>query len=350
MSSFPVKRSAAGPTPRSGKTYKPSLYENEPGPHDSVQDGVAVGCGSVGVSNVVVSASRKSGDEIGVQSSNSANRSKFMTVAAATGVGAVASMDRQSLPSSDVDAPESPGSNRARFMSNCQPLKVCCDLATIGVHNPSVRFSFEAIVLIVYPASKGPDRRHVQLIDRRGSTGITVWGENTHLFSSQHVGQIAKFSKLALVFNKGKKMLSMGRDATVHFPISDTTNDEVKWWKGLLDSPLLRVIDVHDCNDDTVVSVSGILGLMWTEVKLVKNENRNLLCLRLTDRTGFVDVRSWTHCETELVTFLERPIALRRVRVTSFAGVKVLELLDSSGTEIDSTFDGREDLEKYWQE
>jgi hypothetical protein len=249
------------------------------------------------------------------------------------------------------NAPASPGSNRSRFMSNCQPLKVCCDLSTIGVHNASVRFSFEAIVLVVYPASKSPDRRHVQLIDARGSTGITIWGENVHLFSSLTVGQVAKFSKLSLVFSNGKKMLSMSRDSSVVFPNTIAVpTEESKWWKDLLLQQPLRIIDVHDCAEDTVINVSGILGLMWTETKKVKDQNKDLLNIRLTDRTGFVDVRSWSHSETEFASFLEQPILLRRVRVTSFAGIKILELLDGSGTQIRDEFDGYDDLLQYWQE
>lgn len=71
----------------------------------------------------------------------------------------------------------SPGSNRQRFMANCQPLRVCCDLRNVGLHAAGVRFSFQAVVFVVYPASEKPDRRHVLLADQFGCTGLTVWGQ-----------------------------------------------------------------------------------------------------------------------------------------------------------------------------
>ena len=255
------------------------------------------------------------------------------------------------VPANVVISPASPGQNRNRFMANCQPLQVCCDLNMIGVHNPATRFSFQAIVLVVYPANKSPERRHVQLIDSRGSAGITIWGEHIHMFTSSSVGQVIKFTKLSLVMNNGKKMLSMGRDSTVNFlnTIAVPT-EESKWWRSLLQKRPLSIIDVHDCTDDDIINVAGIVGLLSTETKKVKDQNRDLLCIRLTDRTGFVDVRSWTHCEAEFVNFMEHPLLLNRVRVTSYAGVKILELLDGSGTQLVDQFDGALDLKQYWQE
>ena len=248
-------------------------------------------------------------------------------------------------------SPLSPGSNRQRFMENCQPLQVSCDLATVGMHNSSVRFSFTAIVLVVYPATKGPDRRHVQLIDSRGSTGITIWNENVRLFDMDRVGEVVKFSKLCIVFNNGKKALSMGRDSTVTFVNTVASPcEESKWWQSLLLKQPLRIIDVHDCTDDVLINVAGIIGMMVTERKRVRDQDRDLLCIRLTDRTGYIDVRSWTHCELEFSRFLEKPLLMQRVRVTSFAGTKILELLAGPGTVFLDEFPLKEELEQYWRE
>lgn len=247
--------------------------------------------------------------------------------------------------------PLSPGSNRQRFMENCQPLQVCCDLATVGMHNSSVRFSFTAIVLVVYPETKSPDRRHIQLIDQRGSTGLTIWNDSVRLFSQSSVGQVVKFTKLCMVSNNGKKALSMGRDSTVSFINTVAVpTEESKWWKSLLLCKPLRIIDVHDCNDDVVINVAGIVGLIYTERKRVKDQDRDLLCIRMTDMTGFIDVRSWTHNEHEFAHFLEQPMLLQRVRVCSFAGMKTLELLAGSGTVIKDDFDGKPELQQYWTE
>jgi|LauGreDrversion4_2_1035121.scaffolds.fasta_scaffold68956_3 hypothetical protein len=253
--------------------------------------------------------------------------------------------------SSASKLPASPRSNRERFMANCQPLQVSCDLATVGLHNSSVRFSFTAVVLIVYPDTKGPDRRHIQLIDKRGSTGITVWNENVRLFSSSSVGQVVRFTKLSITFNNGKKGLSMSKESTITFLNSTTVpTDESKWWKSKLLENHLRIIDVHDCNDDEVINVAGIVGMLSTERKRVRDQDKDLLCIRLTDRTGFIDIRSWSHSEHEFSDFLEQPLLLQRVRVTSFAGIKTLELLSGSGTVLKDDFNGKDDLQLYWAE
>ena len=250
--------------------------------------------------------------------------------------------------SSASQLPASPSSNRERFMANCQPLQVSCDLATVGMHHSSARFSFTAVVLIVYPETKGPDRRHIQLIDKRGSTGITVWNDNVRLFSSSSVGQVVKFTKLSITFNNGKKGLTMGRDSSVTFLNSAT--DESLWWKSKLFDIPLRIIDVHDCDDDEVINTAGIVGMMSTERKRVRDQDRDLLCIRMTDRTGFIDIRSWSHSEHEFSDFLEKPLLLQRVRVTSFAGIKTLELLAGSGTVLKDEFNGKDDLQLYWTE
>ncbi len=248
-------------------------------------------------------------------------------------------------------SPSSPGSNRNRFMANCQPLQVSCDLATVGMHNNAVRFSFQAVVLVVYPATKGPDRRHVQLIDSKGSTGITIWNDNVRLFDMDRVGEVVKFTKLCIVFNNGKKSLSMGRDSTVTFVNTVASPcEESKWWQSLLMKQHLRICDVHDCNDDVLINVAGIIGMLTTERKRVRDQDRDLLCIRLTDRTGYIDIRSWTHCELEFARFLEKPLLMQRVRVTSFAGIKILELLAGPGTVLLEKFPGQVDLEQYWLE
>ena len=248
---------------------------------------------------------------------------------------------------------ESPyqGSNRERFMANCQPLKVCCDLSVAGLHNSNTRFSFQAIVLIVYPATVKPDRRHILLIDSRGCTGITIWNENVHLFSASSVGQVVRFTKLSLSSHNGQRSLSMSRDSTLTFVSTAVSAcEESKWWSSLLENRPLRIIDVHDQEENSMISVSGIVGTISTETKRVKNEDKDLMCMRITDRTGFVDVRSWNHSESEFNSFREKPILFKRVRVTAYAGIRMIELLDASGSQVLSDFEGAADLASYWSE
>ena len=99
-----------------------------------------------------------------------------------------------------------------------------------------------------------------------------------------------------------------------------------------------------------MISVSGIVGTISTETKRVKNEDKDLMCMRITDRTGFVDVRSWNHSESEFNSFREKPILFKRVRVTAYAGIRMIELLDASGSQVLSDFEGAADLASYWSE
>jgi len=247
--------------------------------------------------------------------------------------------------------PPSPGSNRERFMANNQPLKVCCDLSVAGLHNSSTRFSFQAIVLIVYPATMKPERRHLQLIDSRGCTGITIWNENVSLFSASSVGQVVRFTKLSLQSHNGQRSLSMSRDSTITF-VSGAVSacEESKWWLSLLEKRPLRIIEVHDQDENSMISVGGIIGTLSSEIKRVKSEDKVLMCMRITDRTGYIDVRSWNHSESEFNSFREKPILFKRVRVTAYAGTKIIELLDASGSQVLSDFEGAADLASYWTE
>jgi hypothetical protein len=244
----------------------------------------------------------------------------------------------------------SPGGNRERFIANCQPMRVTCDLRNVGLHAANVRFSFQAVVFVVYPPSEKPDRRHVLLVDQHGCTGLTIWGAHVPLFNFASVGTVVKFTKLSLIMHNGKKSLSMAKDTTVVFMPTSTSTEESKWWHSLADSKYKRIADIHDCEDDVVINVAGIVGMLSSETKRVRSDNKDLMNMRLTDRSGFIDVRSWNHSETEFAMFLEKPLLLQRVRVTSFAGIKVLELLDGNGTIVNSNFDGQSDLEDYWKE
>jgi hypothetical protein len=244
----------------------------------------------------------------------------------------------------------SPGGNRDRFMMNCQPLRVCCDLGAVGLHSAGVRFAFQAVVFVVYPPSEKPERRHVLLIDSTGCAGLTVWGAHVPLFTFATVGSVVKFTKLGMSMHNGKKTLSMGRDTTVVFLPSAVVTDESKWWNSLDSSSFRRIIDVHDCEDDSVINVAGIVGMLSSETKRVRSDNKDLMTMRLTDRTGWIDVRSWNHSESEFKSFQEKPLLLKRLRVTSFSGTKVLELLDGNGTIVAPNFVGMRDLQQYWLE
>jgi hypothetical protein len=352
-SSFPVSKRnlPGGGVARNSKKNTPSLYENVA---VQIPSALIEPPGSP-LDNQLPKFETLPMEVAGSAPVPSGNRHQFMALASPViplaESAVIASVSNGDSQIAVPNTPLSPGSNRQRFMENCQPLQVCCDLATVGMHNTSVRFSFTAIVLVVFPETKNPERRHIQLIDQRGSTGLTLWNDNVRMFSTASVGLVVKFTKLAMVFVNGKKSLSMGRDSTVSFVNTVAVpTEESKWWRSLLLCKPLRIIDVHDCEVDVVISVSGIVGLIYTERKRVKDQDRDLLCMRMTDMTGFIDIRSWTHSEQEFAHFLEQPMMLQRVRVCSFAGTKTLELLSGTGTIVVEEFEGKRELQKYWAE
>ncbi len=79
--------------------------------------------------------------------------------------------------------PPSPASNRDRFRASLMPSQVTCDLSNVTVE-PGHRFTFQGIVLVVFPSSSNPLRRHLLVGDGRGVVGITVWNALVNLFSS----------------------------------------------------------------------------------------------------------------------------------------------------------------------
>jgi hypothetical protein len=45
---------------------------------------------------------------------------------------------------------------------------------------------------------------------------------------------------------------------------------------------------------------------------------------------------------------VEKPLLLQRIRITSFAGQKLGELLDGTGTIVVSEFEGAAELAQFW--
>lgn len=244
--------------------------------------------------------------------------------------------------------PESP-SNRERFKNACMPHQVSCDLASVS-SEPGFRFSFQAVVLVVFPASSNPIRRHVLLGDGRGAVGITVWNAHVNAFSSDSIGQCVSITKVSMTVHNGVRGLSMNKESTIQFNMDDQHFSRV-WWNGISSTPPLSAILFHDQKDNNVVNVAGILGSVSVEQKHVRSDARDLLTLKIVDRTGIVTVRSWNHGAGLFQRLVDTPIKLTRVRVTSFGGGKTGELFDGAGTSIcEGTFDGADDLRQFWSE
>jgi hypothetical protein len=260
---------------------------------------------------------------------------------------------RSPSPSRQVlSIPVSP-SNRDRILAACSPTKVNCSLSFAGLSNPNMRFDLQAVVLIVYPACEKPDRRHVALADRFGVAGITVWSTHVPMFSSESVGQVVKITNLTVTTHNGKRNLAMARDSSIKF-LSDSESrisGEKMWWNSRLhpSSGSLDVGSFCSFNDDSIVSVSGVLFQIMTDVKRVRNEDKELLTLRIADHSGHVDIRSWNLSRADFHSFIDKPILLQRVRVSSFAGIKVGEMLDGDGTVVSTEFDGAQALANFWK-
>jgi hypothetical protein len=244
--------------------------------------------------------------------------------------------------------PVSP-SNRERFRNACMPHQVSCDLSTVS-SEPGYRFSFQAIVMIVYPASSNPIRRHVLLGDGRGTVGVTVWNAHVNAFSSHSVGQCVSITKISMTIHNGVRALSLNKESTLHFTI-DGQHFSQAWWNGIKSYPPLSAILFHEQQDNSVVNVSGILGSVAVEQKQVRSDARDLLTLKIVDRSGIVTVRSWTHAAGLFQPLVDKPVMLTRVRVTSYGGGKTGELFDGAGTIInEGDFVGADDLRQFWSE
>ncbi len=263
---------------------------------------------------------------------------------------AVAAADHSSdcKPGVQVAVPPSPVTNRDRFIKGFLPARTCCNLDLCRAP-AGAKFNLSAVCIAVFPKSSNPDRRYIQLADATGSVGVTVWNENVNSFSTASVGRLVTLTKVVITHHNGKKALSMARDSSVQ-QIDDETHNDSTWWRSLLTLAPHSCGAVHDVADNTMVSVSGILGHVSSETKMVQGVPKTLLTLHMVDSSGKLDVRSWNHHADAFNHLADAPILIRRVRVTSFAGVKLCELLDGAGSVIETAFAGDAALRKFWRE
>jgi hypothetical protein len=233
-------------------------------------------------------------------------------------------------------------------MKGFLPARTCCNLDLIRA-SAGTKFNLAAICIAVFPKTSNPDRRYIQLADVTGSVGVTVWNENVNSFSSDSVGRLVMLAKIVITNHNGKKVLTMARDSSVR-QVNDEAHTVSMWWNSLLTIPPLSCGSVHDVSDNSMVSVCGILGHVSAETKMVQGVPKTLLSLHLVDSSGKLDVRSWNHTPDYFNHLANCPILIRRVRVTSFASIKLCELLDGSGSVVENSFPGDAALRKFWSE
>jgi hypothetical protein len=244
--------------------------------------------------------------------------------------------------------PPSPHSNRERFLAGFTPMRTCCNLDLCRAP-AGTKLNLSAICIAVFPATTNPDRRYVQLADNTGVVGVTVWNANVHKFGNDSVGSVVVLQKAVISSHQGKKQLTLARDAVVKVG-GDEKHEVSSWWTSLLLQTPKSCGAVHDKSENSIVSVAGILGRVSSETKIVHSQERLLTCLHLVDATGKLDVRSWNHAPDSFLDYVDRPILIQRVKVASFAGTKLCELLDYTGSIIVTEFPGKNELIKFWSE
>ncbi len=248
-----------------------------------------------------------------------------------------------------VAIPPSPGNNRDRFRASLMPAQITCDLSAIVV-DPGHRFTFQGIVLVVYPASSNPLRRHVLVGDGRGVVGITVWNAHVNSFSSETVGQLLVVTKVSVAIHNGTRGITLNKESCVSFN-SLADHFAVTWWLSIPLQSALSAVIFCDQKDHSVVNVAGIVGSVSVEQKTVRSDARDLVTIKLVDRTGVTTLRTWNHNSDMFLPLVDIPVMFQRVRVTSFATLKTGELFDGSGTIIiRDKFIGADDLKKFWTE
>jgi hypothetical protein len=245
-----------------------------------------------------------------------------------------------------ADMPRSPVSNRDRFLAGFLPARTCCNLELCRAP-AGTKFNLTGICVAVFPASTNPDRRYIQLADITGSVGVTVWNSNVLKFSQSSVGSLVSLNKVSISSHHGKKQLTMARDSVVEFA-ADPQNNVYQWWQQLLTAVPKSCGAVHDVADNDIISVSGICGHVTSEMKMVNSVEKTLTSIHLVDSSGRLDIRSWNHVPDSFLQYVDRPIVIKRARVTSFAGSKLCELLDGSGSVIETEFPGKVALAKFW--
>ena len=244
--------------------------------------------------------------------------------------------------------PPSPLSNRERFMAGFTPQRTCCNLDLCRAP-AGTKLNLSAICIAVFPASTNPDRRYVQLADCTGVVGVTVWNDNVNKFSNDSVGCLVVLQKAVISSHHGKKQLTLARDSVVKIG-GDAKHEVCSWWSTLLYQSPKSCGAVHDTADNSIISVAGILGRVSCETKIVNSVEKLLTCLHIVDASGKLDVRTWNHAPDVFTAYMEKPIQIQRVKVASFAGTKLCELFDSTGSIIVTEFPGKDELIRFWSE
>lgn len=241
-------------------------------------------------------------------------------------------------------SPGSPGTNRAAFLSKLVPSRVMCNL-DLSRSPPGSKVAVSAVVIAVFDAHSNPDRRYVQVADATGSLGLTVWNGNVAKLSRASIGQVIKVGKAVIGSHQGKKVLTLTRESTLEF---DAEHPLHQWWNQLVQQPPVSLSATLDVADNCIINVAGVLGMIASEEKMVGTVVKTLVTLHLADPTGQLDIRSWNHPASFFEAYVEQPILICRIRMTSFAGMRLGELLANDASSISTEFPAKKTLQNYW--
>jgi hypothetical protein len=249
-------------------------------------------------------------------------------------------------PTTAAAVPPSPSTPRSRFLDGRTPMRVCCNLDLV---RPPVgaKLALSGVCVAVFPASSNPDRRYIQLADAYGSAGLTIWNDNVKLFGPDTVGKLVTCQRLVVTTHNSKRVLSMARDSSIAID-EDGQHAVIDWWKSLLSQRALTALEAHAMDDNTIITISGVVGQVSEESKIVNGKTRILTTVHLVDSTGKFDVRTWNHHAHQFQHLVDKPAKIQRVRVTSFAGEKLAEFLDGQGSSVLEAFQESEALHKWW--
>jgi len=216
-----------------------------------------------------------------------------------------------------------------------------------------VKLNLVAIVIATFPVQLGPpSRRHIMLCDAHGVAGLTVWHGDVHKFPREVLGGVVTILRASVSVYQGKKSLVLNKDSSIEVDTVTTQSPTAVWWKSLAETHPLPLTDAVTAADNSIINVFGIVAFIATETKEVNGIVRRITSVHLASQTAKFQLRGWDLDATvisQIMLMQDLVVAVRRVRVTSFADMKNGEILDSPmGTSFTSFDDPA--LSRFWAE
>ena len=216
-----------------------------------------------------------------------------------------------------------------------------------------VKLNLVAIVIATFPVQLGPpSRRHIMLCDAHGVTGLTVWHGDVHKFPREVLGGVVTVLRASVSVYQGKKSLVLNKDSSIEVDTVTTQTPTAVWWQSLADMSPVPLTDAAVAVDNSIISVFGVLAFISNETKEVNGQLRRITTVHLASQTAKFQLRGWDldeACMSTIIRLQDCVVAIRRVRVSSFADVKLGEILDSPMGTLITPFEDPA-LSRFWAE